>query len=726
MTNLVDVFPIYFDTDQYPLTAYNIVAENAVEVGAKFAYRVRKLRETPCAWIKGENILVVPQSFGYQDLRSMLQETWEMQLEDFGLIQDFQQQENWLPSANVLAEFVANAIFDDVKHLTKNPLGGKARTFGRVRVVRKPHLKGIVVDGTPALQITVTSPMSSTQTLMEFFESHGKNFDKIKGIDAKCKDTIGTVKEIVGNLEQHRARLKSYKPASYDATLLDTLPDEHPIVAIKPSHSRNSYHYPMQVLKIVVDMGNMSRLGLSNKEINDVTGYLKISPDNRRPIIIRIVNALSAFLKAKFGAISLGEAFNNPNLFIDSKELKYSEERRFGDRVAVVQRDTQLISTIKKGSLYRKNDTLDTMSVVVIDLVTHTVNHPLRKDRNEQLKRFMNTLSRLGTTMERAMDPIQIVEKGTTEQRNKLQKALREVVEKRPDLVILYLPDSDRQQANDDRTSLYNTAKRECIKAGIPSQVIMESNIGNNWADDNILMGILGKTGNIPYVLAHPLAYTDLVVGLDVSRRPKSNNSGTMGMAALSRVYTNEGQMLGYAVSGASVDGEIIPQHILERILPYEEFKGKRVIVHRDGRFVGRELNDLINWGKSIGAEFLPVEVVKSGVARIYKNTNGAIQQADKGTAFLLSDSSAYLVSSPPPSGRNGAFSTARPLEINSFSSLTIQEALHSVLALTLLHYGSVRSPRLPVSTHASDKIADFLTRDIRPEVTRGDVPFWL
>jgi argonaute-like protein implicated in RNA metabolism and viral defense len=95
-----------------------------------------------------------------------------------------------------------------------------------------------------------------------------------------------------------------------------------------------------------------------------------------------------------------------------------------------------------------------------------------------------------------------------------------------------------------------------------------------------------------------------------------------------------------------------------------------------------------------------------------------------KGAAFSLNEMLAYLVSSPPP-GRT-AYSTANPLQVNNRSSLTLQQALHSVLALTLLHYGSVRPPRLPVSTHSSDKLAGFLLRNIQPDKQKGEIPFWL
>jgi argonaute-like protein implicated in RNA metabolism and viral defense len=199
-----------------------------------------------------------------------------------------------------------------------------------------------------------------------------------------------------------------------------------------------------------------------------------------------------------------------------------------------------------------------------------------------------------------------------------------------------------------------------------------------------------------------------------------------MNTVAMSRIYMNTGAFLGYVVSGMAVESETIPRSVLERILSADEFANKRVIIHRDGRSVGNELKDVIEWGKYIGATFLPIDVTKSGTARFYLKDNQNILQAPKGTAFALDSRSAYLVSSLPPEGKDGAFSTAIPLRIYNHSDLSLQQAIHSILALTLLHYGSVRSIRLPVSTHASDKIAEFLRKNIHPDQERGNIPFWL
>ena len=125
--------------------------------------------------------------------------------------------------------------------------------------------------------------------------------------------------------------------------------------------------------------------------------------------------------------------------------------------------------------------------------------------------------------------------------------------------------------------------------------------------------------------------------------------------------------------------------------------------------------------GLRITAEFHLVEVIKTGAPRLYQQ-DSVIDKPVKGTVFKLSETEAFLVSSPPPFKG----STPRPLHIRTEATFPIEKAIHSVLSLTLLHYGSVREPRLPVTIHYSDKIAEFSLQGIKPKNLEGDIPFWL
>jgi argonaute-like protein implicated in RNA metabolism and viral defense len=247
----------------------------------------------------------------------------------------------------------------------------------------------------------------------------------------------------------------------------------------------------------------------------------------------------------------------------------------------------------------------------------------------------------------------------------------------------------------DDETesSAQNRIKSLTIGRDIASQVVYRPALRNRFAMANIVLGILAKTGNVPFVLRNPLPYADLVVGIDVARETKKNLRGSINITAIARIYLDNGDFLRYIIHDAPIEGETLPKDVLERLFPLAEFRGKRAVIHRDGYFRGDEKKVLIDWAREIGAEFYLVEILKSGTPGIYGINNGQYVQATKGSALELSDTEAFLVSTPPPFEN----ATPAPLHLRTRAPFTIEQAIHSVLSLTLLHHGSVRPPRLPV-----------------------------
>ena len=99
------------------------------------------------------------------------------------------------------------------------------------------------------------------------------------------------------------------------------------------------------------------------------------------------------------------------------------------------------------------------------------------------------------------------------------------------------------------------------------------------------------------------------------------------------------------------------------------------------------------------------------------------IVKAPKGTILKLSETEALLVSSEFPAGFRA---TPQPLRVRSHPPFPLKQALHSVLSLTLLHSGSIRLPRLPVTIHYADKICSMAAKGLKPYTRDGAIPFWL
>jgi argonaute-like protein implicated in RNA metabolism and viral defense len=196
-----------------------------------------------------------------------------------------------------------------------------------------------------------------------------------------------------------------------------------------------------------------------------------------------------------------------------------------------------------------------------------------------------------------------------------------------------------------------------------------------------------------------------------------------MSVAASTHLYGADGRFLGYRLEEASVEGETIPSSRLRRMFPPEAYAEKRVVIHRDGPFRGEEINTFRDLEQEMDSTFHLVAVRKQGAPRLYGLQDGSAAQAPKGGYVRESDRVAHVVSSPPPFEG----STPRPLQVHVRSdSLSIEEALHSVLSFSLMHHGSVRPPRLPVSLHYSDSVASRLQDGIRPRNQKGKLPYWL
>jgi len=306
--------------------------------------------------------------------------------------------------------------------------------------------------------------------------------------------------------------------------------------------------------------------------------------------------------------------------------------------------------------------------------------------------------------------------------RNLLEQAISRLSSKAPSIILALLADDvDKARANETQWGVYDHLKSLTIGMGIPSQVVTKSTMSNTFALGNIVLGMLSKMGNIPYVLAEPLSYADIIVGIDIARRKKERLAGSMNTTAIARIYQRHGEFLQYVIHDAPLEGETIPPDVLQTLFPSSIFTGKRVVIHRDGLFRGDEKQALRQLAQRLWAVFYCVEVLKTGTPRIY-GFQGRVLQPPKGSAFKLNEHEAFLISSLPPFP--GV--TPYPLRLRSQAPFPIEQAIHSVLALTLLHYGSLRTPRLPVTIHYSDEIAYLALKGIKPKALEGTLPFWL
>jgi argonaute-like protein implicated in RNA metabolism and viral defense len=302
-----------------------------------------------------------------------------------------------------------------------------------------------------------------------------------------------------------------------------------------------------------------------------------------------------------------------------------------------------------------------------------------------------------------------------------------------PDIVFVFLPQSDRDSDDEDSGSLYHRIYSKLLRRQIASQFIYENtlrDVEERYILNQVIPGVLAKLGNVPFVLAEPLQVADVFVGLDVARVKKKRSTGSLNACAGVCLYGNQGEFIRSKSEDAVIEGEEIPQRFLESLLPANALRGKTVLIYRDGRFCGDEVTHLLNWASAIKSRFVLVECRKSGVPRLYSlpqklagQSSRYIKAPARGLSLKLSRNEAILVTTQVIE----RIGVPRPLRLTVHPEghpVPIEQILDATLKMTLLHHGALKPPRLPILLHGADRLAGLRLNGVY--VPECDRQFWL
>lgn len=683
------------------LSAYKleISSGDIATIGGKLAYRLR--REFPGHWVFTCNRLVTDVYQSVDDIMRVVEKLWSEQSDVFGNLRSVTLDLSWHATTKAQADFVAKGLFFDIWGDIRGVLRGKVVDLGDVRVERVHEIRGWVVDGQPAVSISVSSQLIYKQDLKDF-ASKNDTPEQLIGlwVADKTSSFKGEIIQIEGKVKEHRKRLLSIAKRPEMQALIQNADDDEIVVRVSAGAGRE-YEYVASALKIVVRTEDFSRFQINSQQALQT---LRMEPRRRSDIVKEI-----ASLAKERGLVDNAlNSKSHPKLFLSYEDVGFNPSLRFGDGVQCPYDEKSLLKQFRQRGLYKRAENIgsnEPIRIGVLKLLSSS-------QTVDFLQRIRQELDKLGMRSEF------VCEKELPSLcRVDIENAVGELEEIRPHVILALFPDAFEDI--DDESEPYHSFKSITVGRGLPSQVVYESTISNQYAIGNIVLGILSKTGMIPFVLGEPLSYADLVVGIDIARERKKHLPGSMNATAIARIYFSDGQFVRYVIHDAPLEGETIPEDVLQSLFPLSDFKGKRVVIHRDGYFRGGEKQALKSWAQKLGATFHLVEVIKTGAPRLYATDNG---RPPKGTALRLSESEALLVSSLPPFSD----ATPQPLRIRTEEPFTIEQAIHSVLSLTLLHYGSLRPPKLPVTIHYSDRIAQLTLRGIKPKLLEGSVPYWL
>jgi hypothetical protein len=579
-----------------------------------------------------------------------------------------------------------------------------------------------------ALTLTVHSTILYRDNLAEFYQNHPyrQNPEKLlKNMKVRDRELGGsaTITGILGTVGEHREELIKKATGSISKQALRDAPDNEILVAVRFGKNTKPLPYAMAALRPCVTAETAE---LFEVEYGKLLKETKIPYKDRTDLLTSCKQVAEQALAA-YG-LQLGRSINSrqyPELFWQPL-LPLEETPLLFGKGFIGKRGKVLIGLSERdGGVYRRHDDYRDPSRVIriaaLKLCDLTVNAFL-----DNVKQRLKTYGFKSEIVTRKL--VSIKKLSGADARAEVERAVDELMVVPTDIVLTFLPQSDRNTDDKEGGSLYHRIYSRLLRRQIASQVIYAdtlSSVEPRKILNQVIPGILAKLGNLPFILAEPLEIADYFIGLDIARESKERLPGTINACASVRLYDKQGEFIHYRIEDALIEGEEIPQRLLETLLPASEMKGKTALIYRDGRFCGSEVEHLQDWARAIGSKFILLECRKSCIPRLYNLNQKVVTAPEQGLALLLSSREAVLVTTKV----SEKVGLARPLRLTVLEQghpAAIEKVVETTLKLTLLHHGSLQTPRLPMPLYGSDRMAYLRLNGIYPSMLEGDRQFWL
>ena len=544
--------------------------------------------------------------------------------------------EDWIPTSRAQADFVAQGLFADLGNEIQAAQRPPVDLDGIAAVEREFDVRGWVVYGKPTVSISVESRVIFRDDLKTYM-SRMASAEDIVGIFVSDKVPFdngtflkGEIMSIAGELDKSINRQDLIDIAQRDGSKRIIQSADSGEIVVRVGH--NEYEYVVSALRIIVAPKHYKRFGIDTRKAQNATW---IVPTEREAQVSKLADV------AKLHGL-IGDSFTSKRSDVrfayNPRKFYYDPTILIGNRQKIEYRGGgSLLNAIGKYGLFRRASDVGTInSPLNIGVINASPN-----DFEVAQKTLQQQLSAIGFVR---VDFQTNITKGVS--RIDFEHAINQLEQANPHIIVAVIPDSD--SLDEDEWGPYYDFKSLMMGMGMPSQVLDANTLKNTrglpYVMQNVAFGMSAKMGNIPYILANPLDYADIVVGIDIARKRNKTGVGSQNAAAIAQVYHQGGQFALCRVVETPLEGETVPEKVLRSLFPLNEFQNKRVIIHRDGPFRGDEIAIIYDHITQLNGQVFFVEVIKSGSPRLYLSRNNQIQAPGIGAAFLLSDIEAFLI----------------------------------------------------------------------------------
>ncbi len=697
-----EIFPI--KTEALPaLTAYRILldetlspAENMRQQRTLAVDLMNVLAEVWGGnWIWSRPVLVTDQPPSAAQILNLIDELQEKMPATFGSVLGIEEIYDWQASPELIIDYVTSFHLKLTQPTILDALEQTVFSIDKVRIDRDFQATGWVIQNEPALSLAVNSRLLWNEPVDEFANSQANITDMV-GLRVIDRFNLreGIITKVAGTLAELRPQILKHAQHEDEIRLIEDTLDSAWVYRIETEHG--DYEAVSTRLVLYIHPDDVHRFGVSQQQAERA---LHTRPALRTQMIKVVADVLKS-------AGVIGNAYseqNAPDLF----EAQPADlEVEFGNG-KIRPYDAQTLSNLfEANGLYQLNETGRSVKVCILDALSDGVSDFIEALRRKLEKDFRFEMKIVRERKVRVTTRVNV------------ESAIRLLQKENADLILIFMP-IQREDEHDDEAASVQVARAQTIGRGQSCMVIHESLMHEPETMTQLIIGLLARAGHIPYLLAEPVEYADRIIGCSFLQEQKRDGQFLTG---ISRIYKSNGQFLQFIVhTEKSTKEDPLPDQLLEAIFPRELIQNQRVVIHFEGQLRKTQMRALGAWEAETNATFFPVELSQKNIPYLYALQSGKINSAPRGTTLFLSEESAILTTGDAKENE-----IPQPLYVSTEAPFTIQQALHSVLAMSILHYGSLYGNFLPVTLHHNLLIESGLSRGILPTPYASERPFWL
>lgn len=711
MTDLfAEIFPIEQSAIPF-ITAYQLHGDIS-RLASRLAGRFRK--QFGGTWYYQAPHLLTDTAPSRAELTIAL-DMLHAEADEWGAIQSLSDVAHFSPTPMQQAEMTLRSKIRQHHDAMQKALNQFNEQFHNIIAERDFRLRPYAVGHQPAISISIASRLIYTQSIRQFVYSanHPDELsEKLIGLWVTNHDSSlrGEISGVVGRLIDHRQRLLDLAIDDAIRQWVIQTPDDDPVLKIR--FGQEEVEYLGAMLRLLVRLPHLARFDVDPRK---ATHALQLPPDRRA----QQVRAVSDVLKRQAMISHAYSTRNIPHAFFSAN---FEMNLRFGDNRVRPYSAESLRYDFANCGVYKlkKSFTKTPIKICVVNTLSFRVEDFVEAMQRQLKRHFSFTIEVIKERQVRIIT------------RKNLESAIKVVEKENPDVILAFFPDQLAQGDDDDAESSTpaDTLQAMTLGRGLPTHLITETMLNDPDMMPLIIMGILGKTGNAPFILTEPLEHADWVIGLDVVRdtrkHPDNPKQSQTCLTAIARIYQSDGEFVRYVTRQLIQDTPQVPYVLMRDLLPQREFKEKRVVVHHDGTLADDLLQALRGWGTAIKAQFYPVEILRTGTPRLYAlGEKGAVIKPQWGSAFKLNPHEALLVANIPAENITPQPLYVRTVDVGA-GALPIEDALRGILVWSLLAYGTVGLPSLPVTIWKATQLAYWLRKGGTFHAQEGNAPFWL